>query len=47
MNRNTLYLIVGVLVAALIIAGVLLYREQQKPALDIEVNDSGLSVETN
>lgn len=47
MNRNTLYLIIGALVVAVIFVGYFLYQEQHKSGIDIEVNDSGLSVETN
>ena len=47
MNRNTLYLIVGALVVAVIFIGFRLYQAEQEPSLEIEVNDSGLSVETN
>jgi hypothetical protein len=42
MNRNTLYLIIGLLAAAIIIGAYLLYQERQKSSLTIEIGDSGV-----
>lgn len=48
MNRNTLYLIIGALVVAVIALGVYVYREESKPAgVELKINDSGISIEQN
>jgi len=47
MNRNTLYLVVGLLAAALIIVGYLYYQDSQKTRIGIEVNDDGITIEGN
>lgn len=47
MNRNLLYGAVAVLLVVVAVIGYQLYQEQNEPGLEIEVNDSGLSVETN
>ena len=47
MNRNTLYIVIGVLVVATVVVGYLLYQERQKTSgIDINVGKSGISVET-
>jgi len=46
-NRNSLYLVIGALVVVAVVAGYLLYQERQKTAgIDINVGDSGISIET-
>lgn len=45
MSRNGLYILVGVLLAAVIGFGVYAYQQQQRPALEITVDGSGISVE--
>ncbi|MBN9250147.1 MAG: hypothetical protein J0I86_06120 [Mesorhizobium sp.] len=48
MNRNTLYLIIGALVVAVIALGVYVYREESKPAgVELKIDDSGISIEQN
>jgi hypothetical protein len=48
MNRNTLYLVIGVLAAIAVVVGYLLYQERQKThGVDINVGKSGISIETN
>ena len=48
MNRNTLYLIIGALVVAVIALGVYVYREESKPAgVELNIDDSGISIEQN
>ena len=48
MNRNNvLYLVVGVLAVAALIFGYLFYQERQKTtAIDIDVGEGGISIET-
>lgn len=46
-NRNTLYLVIAVLVVGLGVVGYFLYQEQNKSGIEVEVNEDGLSVETN
>ncbi|WP_422371012.1 hypothetical protein [Hoeflea sp.] len=48
MSRNTLYIVIAVLVAGLAVIGFQLYQEQQQPSgLEINIGESGVSVETN
>ena len=48
MNRNSLYLVVGILAAIVVAFGIYLaYLETQKPALEIRVDEQGISVDTN
>ena len=47
MSRNGLYVLVGVLVIALVGLGIYLYQEQNRPGVEIRVNDNGLSIEGN
>lgn len=44
MNRNGLYVLVGVLLIALIGVGVYAYQQQQKPALEIKLDNNGLKI---
>ncbi len=46
MNRNTLYLIIGVLAVSVVVFGYQLYKERQKPAgIEINVGKGGISIE--
>ncbi|WP_192895668.1 hypothetical protein [Arsenicitalea aurantiaca] len=47
MSRNTLYLVIGVLVAAVIVFAIYTYQQQTRPGLEIRVDEQGLSVEGN
>ena len=46
-DKNTLYLVIALLVVGLGVVGYYLSREEQKSGIEIEVNEDGLSVETN
>ena len=47
MNRNILYLVIGVLAVAAGVFGYQLYQERQKTTgIDINVGKSGISIET-
>ena len=45
MNRNVLYLVIGVLVIAAGVVAYLLYQDQQKTGLNINVHEGGVSIE--
>ncbi|QRG04549.1 hypothetical protein EZH22_15270 [Xanthobacter dioxanivorans] len=46
MNRNILYLAIGVLVAAVAVVGYQLYKERQKPSgIEINIGKGGISIE--
>jgi len=46
MNRNALYLVIGVLVVATVVFGYQLYHERQKTTgVEISIGDRGISIE--
>lgn len=45
MNRNVLYLGIGVLVIAAGVVAYLLYQDQQKTSLSIDIGEGGVSIE--
>jgi len=45
MNRNGIYLVVGLLVIAAVAVGYLLYKEEQKSGVSIEIGDGGITIE--
>ena len=46
MNRNTLYLVIGVLVVGTVVLGYQLYQERQKTSgIEISVGKNGMSIE--
>jgi hypothetical protein len=49
MNRNTLTLIIGGLIVVIAVIGYMLYQEQHRAGIEVEVevNDNGISVQTN
>jgi hypothetical protein len=48
LNRNTLYLVIGALVVAVIVLGVYVYREESKPSgVELKIDDSGISIQQN
>ena len=48
MNRNSLYLIVGVLAVAVIVLGIYVIQEESKPdGVEIRLDKNGISVEEN
>ncbi|SDP60776.1 hypothetical protein SAMN05428967_2722 [Phyllobacterium sp. YR620] len=46
-NRNGLYLIVGALLVAVIGLGIYIYREETKPAVELKIGESGVSIQQN
>ncbi|TGP54058.1 hypothetical protein EN873_12985 [bacterium M00.F.Ca.ET.230.01.1.1] len=48
MRQNTLYLIIGALVAVVIALGIYVYREQTRPkGVELKIDDKGISVQQN
>jgi len=48
MRQNTLYLIIGALIAVVIALGVYVYREQTKPkGVELKIDDKGISIQQN
>jgi len=48
MNRNVLYIVIGVLAVVVLVLGYQYYQERQKPSgIDIKVGEGGISIETN
>jgi hypothetical protein len=48
MNRNSLYLVIGILAVVVVAFGIyVFYVETQKPALEVRVDEQGISVDTN
>jgi len=45
-NRNMLYLVIGVLAAAVVVLGFYVLREEQKPdGVEIKIDENGIKVE--
>jgi len=47
MSRSGLYLVIGVLAIALVGLGVYVYQQQNRPGLDVHVDDQGISIQGN
>ncbi len=48
MSRSSLYIIIGALIALVLAFGVyLVWQENQRPGLEIRLNDQGISVDGN
>lgn len=48
MSRSSLYTIIGVLIALVLAFGIyVVWQENQKPRLEIKLDDKGLSVDGN
>jgi hypothetical protein len=48
MSRNSLYAVIAVLAVIVVGFGIyLFYQESQKPALEIRVNEQGITVDGN
>lgn len=47
-NQNMLYLIIGVLVAAVLALGIYIYNEESRPSgVELRIDESGISVQEN
>jgi RsiW-degrading membrane proteinase PrsW (M82 family) len=48
MKQNTLYLVIGALVVAVIALGIYVYHEQTKPkGVELKIDDKGISIQQN
>jgi hypothetical protein len=48
MRQNTLYLIIGALVVAVVALGIYVWREESKPAgVELRIDESGISIQEN
>jgi uncharacterized protein HemX len=48
MSRNSLYALLAILAVVVVAFGIYyFYQEQQKPALEVRVDEQGISVDTN
>ena len=48
MRQNTLYLIIGALVAVIIALGIYVHREQTRPkGVELKIDDKGISIQQN
>jgi hypothetical protein len=46
MSRRTLYLLIGMLAAIVVVFGIyLVYQETQKPRLEIRLDEQGISID--
>ena len=46
MNRNTLYLMIGVLSVGILVVGYLYYQES-RTGIDIKIGDQGITIQEN
>jgi len=48
MKQNSLYLVIGVLIAAVVALGIYVYHEESQPdGVEIKIGNSGISVDGN
>ncbi len=48
MKQNTLYLVIGALVVAVIALSIYVYREESKPkGVELKIDDKGISIQQN
>jgi hypothetical protein len=47
MNRNGLYLVIALLAVIAVGLGIYIYREENKPGVEIKIGEDGVSVEEN
>ncbi|SDA93150.1 hypothetical protein [Mesorhizobium qingshengii] len=48
MKQNTLYLVIGALIVAVIALGIYVYREESKPkGVELKIDDKGISIQQN
>lgn len=48
MRQNSLYLIIGALVVAVVALGIYVFREESKPeGVELRIDESGISVQEN
>jgi len=47
MNRNGLYLVIGVLLVAVVAFGIYTYQQQTRPGIEVRVDEQGISIDGN
>ena len=47
MPRNVLFLVLGLLIAAVLVLGYLYYQERQQSGVDIQIGKKGVQIEGN
>ncbi len=48
MSKNSFYLLIGILAVVVVGVGIyLVYQEQQRPRLEIKVDEQGISIDGN
>ena len=47
MNRNGLYALIAVLVILVVGFGIYTYQQQNRPGIEVKVNDNGVSINGN
>lgn len=47
MSRNGLYAIIAILLVVVVGFGIYMYQEQSRPALEVRVDDGGISIDGN
>ena len=47
MNRNGLYVVIAILLIAIVGFGIYTYQEQNRPGIELRVDDGGISVDGN
>jgi uncharacterized protein HemY len=47
MNRNGLYLVIAVLLVAVVGFGIYTYQQQNRPGINVRVDEQGISVNGN
>ncbi len=47
MNRNGLYLVIAVLLIAVVGFGIYIYQQQNRPGIEVRVDNDGISIDGN
>jgi hypothetical protein len=47
MSRNGLYALIAILAVAVIGLGIYLYQEQNRPGVEVRLDDTGVSIDGN
>lgn len=47
MNRNGLYLVIAVLLIAVVAFGIYTYQQENRPGVEVRVDEQGISIDGN
>jgi hypothetical protein len=47
MSRNGLYAVIAILLIAIVGYGIYTYQQQQRPGVEVRVDDQGISIDGN